>query len=705
MKWKELDEGDWLKRPRRDKKQETPTKKPVHAANNPSQSAPPSDAPRLDPYAVWANITDFRSFTANGQFYRPEHLLSWMSIIAEATSHDLIAELAKVTYMYIPRVYREDAKSRYFTARIRIRDLHKLQQLPGLVRWELGLPARQPVEEDVKDEAASGRHELVLPINLNLANTRSLYSQKGSDEQWKAAFEALASEKDVAAVGLVGVIDYGCAVLNSQFRQNAGGATRVRSLWDQNERRRSGKDPAWKTARRFGYGRVLDRKEINAALAKLKLDSDELVVYRDLRLLHERADPSLRIKPHAHGTHVLDVAAGVVDPWTGNTDKAGGTEIVFVQLPVETIVDSSGGSLAVHLLDGVREIMGAAEDKEPLVIVISQGTHAGPHDGSSLLERALDDLLAQRPDNFAVVLGAGNAREAFHPESVDCHAQFNLPAGVTREVYLEVPASDSTDTFVEIWYSGKDSAASNLNVSVQSPGGIANSPPVEAGKAWVAERLDSAVAALLHQKRSGLGDGQMALLALSPASKPRSMRDARTTVPAGIWTIRVSNAGAVATTVDLWVERDDPLRDAPQNWPKLIGNAVSQEGTLNALATGKHTLVAGAMRRNDRRESAYSSHGPTRKGTANGNGPHVLAAADDSTALPGLRAAATRSGETWRMSGTSVAAPTLGRRLMNYMLDAESPVAREGWTEVLVKIVDADKSQDRLFSAAPKATR
>ena len=46
----------------------------------------------------------------------------------------------------------------------------------------------------------------------------------------------------------------------------------------------------------------------------------------------------------------------------------------------------------------------------PLAVNISYGTFAGPHDGSSLLESALDELLAMGRKNFAIVLAAGNAR-------------------------------------------------------------------------------------------------------------------------------------------------------------------------------------------------------------------------------------------------------------------------------------------------------
>ena len=45
------------------------------------------------------------------------------------------------------------------------------------------------------------------------------------------------------------------------------------------------------------------------------------------------------------------------------------------------------------------------------------------------------------------------------------------------------------------------------------------------------------------------------------------------------------------------------------------------------------------------------------------DGPDIAAPCDDSPSLPGLLAAGTRSGTRVRMSGTSVAAPWITRRL------------------------------------------
>jgi hypothetical protein len=86
---------------------------------------------------------------------------------------------------------------------------------------------------------------------------------------------------------IVRVIDYGCDFRHHNFR-NADGSTRILWLWDQ-QGAASSISPAG-----FGYGREFDSAAINQAL-----DAD--APYQALRYSPGEA---------AHGTHVMDIAAG-----------------------------------------------------------------------------------------------------------------------------------------------------------------------------------------------------------------------------------------------------------------------------------------------------------------------------------------------------------------------------------------------------------
>ena len=76
-----------------------------------------------------------------------------------------------------------------------------------------------------------------------------------------------------------------------------------------------------------------------------------------------------------------------------------------------------------YILQRADEIA-ALENTAPLPVVVnlSYGTIAGPHDGTALLEAAIDQLIASRATPLRVVLPAGNHYLA------RCHARFRLPA-------------------------------------------------------------------------------------------------------------------------------------------------------------------------------------------------------------------------------------------------------------------------------------
>lgn len=141
--------------------------------------------------------------------------------------------------------------------------------------------------------------------------------------------------------------------------------------------------------------------------AACRQGTDESEVYRRLQgglALEQRVN---------HGTFVLDIAAGpreftasvaglgpalAWDPlappsWQAATDLASRCPIVAVQLDWATVKDTSGGSMRAHLLDGLLYILSNCALQADVVVNMSWGTLAGPHDGSSLFERALDELV------------------------------------------------------------------------------------------------------------------------------------------------------------------------------------------------------------------------------------------------------------------------------------------------------------------------
>ena len=103
--------------------------------------------------------------------------------------------------------------------------------------------------------------------------------------------------------------------------------------------------------------------------------------------------------------HVLDIAAGNGQAG-GPAGIAPDADLIFVHL-----ADRNTGGLAnfgdsVRLLEAVDFISRTA-GSQPCVINISAGRICGPKDGTTLVERAFDELLAATPGRF-VVNSAGN---------------------------------------------------------------------------------------------------------------------------------------------------------------------------------------------------------------------------------------------------------------------------------------------------------
>ena len=184
---------------------------------------------------------------------------------------------------------------------------------------------------------------------------------------------------------VVAVIDWGLDVTHPNF-QRADGGTRLLALWDQR--------PTGGLARhRFGYGRILSRRRIDRALASADPFAD---------LDYDPADFDADAQG-THGTHVLDIAAGA--PRRGPGGIAPGAELVFVHLAAGAVGPQHIGN-SVSLLEAI-DFASEVAGERPLVINLSLGSHAGPHDGSTLVEQALDALLDPHIDLVILTGPAG----------------------------------------------------------------------------------------------------------------------------------------------------------------------------------------------------------------------------------------------------------------------------------------------------------
>jgi hypothetical protein len=661
-----------------------------------ARSPTPAPAQPGDPYLRWAQATMWRGMKGQAGWDRNPADDECVQIIARAdTAEVLKATMADPRFAVAPIYGREIPGTahlaRHFTAWVKRGDLDAGRiELAGL-RWELSQPRRDA--EKIARGSALGRFGPERDrIDFTASNVLADVIRGVPDRA-----------RDTASTEVIAAIDFGCPFLNPRYsRPGRPAETRLVAVWDQGSsvppardpRRRAGGWP-WCYPDDFGFGRELPRSLLKAMVAAVQAPGspiDELAAYRGIDYLIDYDDPRRRIWHATHGGHVLDVAGGATDPLTGEVDAAADARLIFVQLPSMTAGDSTGASLASHLLDGVRYVLARCDPQAKVLVNISYGSQAGPHDGSSLIESALDELLEQRARNFAITLSAGNSREK------RCHVRRTVRVNRSALLRCAIAEGDTTDTFVEAWYTPPAADGWTLRARARAPNGDWSSwvaPPPDGEYACETLMRDPAsqfdvVAMLRHDGPVPNGKPHLLLLAVAPTLQPAGLDVP--TADAGEWEIelalqpdplRTQAPPGLSVVVDARIERDDPGQNPGAGEHRFVDQDVDDDtDTLSSLATGTLTIAVGGFRLSDRRPTAYSAVGPQR-----GPGsprPLVLAACEEDAVNPNIAATAVRSGEVFRMNGTSVAAPALARRLFNAM--AARDISGRRWGEVLKRL-------------------
>lgn len=454
------------------------------------------------------------------------------------------------------------------------------------------------------------------------------------------------------------------------------------------------------------YGAVMD---VETAACRFTRADDEMSAY------HDAGTPELGVPPRwSHGSAVMyllcrsgsEVAHArrrTSDDALIGTDPDGALctppprNVEFVQLPDPTVLDTSGGSLGAFALDGIhRAVRNASHGPHSHVIVnMSFGTHGGPHDGSSMFERAMLELLDiydgnQRPE-LHIVLPAGNSH------LWQAHGSRVLSAQQREATFdWHVLPDGETDSFLELWFESTE----GIHVTATAPDGSTLSACV--GQAHALEDTSSASgstpatrrAALIFPKASpNAVRGGMALLAVGPTRRtaqrthpkrllvqrvgdePRGLERRPVEAPAGLWRVKVRNTGNEFISVHAWVQRADAAPGRPRSEAGFRGRqSYLMEGgetppdprfTLNGIATATHAggrlHVVGAMDSHGHM-ARYSAAGPNRD-HGERMGPSAVTVVGDSRNREGRFTGGVLSGSAVRLSGTSMAAAVYSRLL------------------------------------------
>lgn len=614
----------------------------------------------IDPYLVWSDLTNFE--------WTPEPNPVWLPFLIETEHGASVLErqvrrrVCKAdgkhwTVIRIPTAYRRrlvprGKQTRFLAAMVRHDVVLDIAKLPTVRRMKVGL----------------ARKGLVDWYPKSLKNFPPYLPEGFSRTEYEADPSPGAADKKL----VLGIVDDGCNFAHGDYR--VGGNSRVARLWDQNEGLQE-----WSGRPRFlGYGRVLAESDMRGWLAK-GLTEEE--IYGSLYSDHPGA--ALRGGRGTHGTGALHLLAGhcrvlpqePVDP----TEPAADADVMFVQLPRTMLGDTSSGSLCVYALDAIRYLIDRAETYAPIgtgpgdpaaqwrvmrkvVINLSYGSMTGPHDASAVLDEAIEELVTKRGD-LAVVVAAGNSRRS------RCHAELSLP-GEQKEAHVGwvVSPANPVPSTLEIWVPEPD-----VEVRLTDPHG--NESAWAAPGELHALTVDGRDAAwIISARQQTVGHGLVLLLAMAPTVGDTGVvRRA----PHGTW--KVSVRSGMAMKAQVWVERNDMapgrLRRQQSHLVNWDTDVIRTEATMCSPATSRGAVAVEAWIHTTQERADYSG-----EGWAGSKVPaDARAAVDFSHAVKGMRVAGVVSGSSFRMSGTSAAAPLVARKLARWMQQQSGPL---DWTAI-----------------------
>ncbi len=410
-----------------------------------------------------------------------------------------------------------------------------------------------------------------------------------------------------------------CAVLDSgidyylpDFR-NGDGTSRIEFLWDQtldaaalNERQPDVEQP-YAPPEGFSLGVEFSKEQINRALETGSRDSAFSLV------------PSL--DRSGHGTMVAAIAAGSnPDPLLRGV--AWGTGILAVKLAnLQT-----GFPHTTELMRAVAWTLEKARQLgRPVAVNISFGNNYGPHDGSSLLSRFLDN--AAESGRTVICVGSGNEGASMG------HAAGRLTAGSVQTV--EFVAADYERTLsVQLWKNYADL----FGITLRTPSG--QEIAVQFGQRGKQDVLTPETEVLIYAGQpSPYTVQQEIFFDLLPRNDY---------IEAGVWTIRLDPVKIVSGEYQLYL----PGQEVRTAGTRFVRPAT--ELTLTIPGTASKVVTVGASHPVYEAYADFSGRGapllPENKIVFADTKPDLVA--------PGVDLLVPASGGgTMRVTGTSFATP------------------------------------------------
>lgn len=303
---------------------------------------------------------------------------------------------------------------------------------------------------------------------------------------------------------------------------------------------------------------------------------------------------------HGHGTHIAGTVAG-----NGHKRYRG----IAYNAKLIVVKAGDGSFLETDVVNALSYARQKAESLGlPIVVNMSLGSDAGPHDGSSAKSQAINSFTSSGPGRV-VVVSAGNSGDN------SIHVDGSLASGAYRDISFTVPAYSSqsgvnNDDFdFEIWNDG--SAA--LSVTVTSPNGEVH---VQNANGAMSNHTEDGSIYTYNYVSAVNGDRQIRI----------SVYDGLSAYPpvSGVWTIRVSNTSASSVNFHGWLfDRtisDQEVVMGGGDTDYTLGNSADQAIIVGSYVSKWRWLSRGGSgisyvgTEYSDQLSEFSSVGPTRDG-------------------------------------------------------------------------------------------
>jgi len=156
----------------------------------------------------------------------------------------------------------------------------------------------------------------------------------------------------------------------------------------------------------------------------------------------------------SHGTHVTGIATGSGIDGGSEIFKGVAYKSQIVLVSYNLPIDQTGPNTNINVIDALNYLVNYANSvNKPLVINMSFGTHFGPHDGSSILDQEIDNLVGE---GVIIVGAAGNEGS----KKIHMSSDFNI----SETKFYFVENNENQSTIIDIWGNANEDFNFSFNI-------------------------------------------------------------------------------------------------------------------------------------------------------------------------------------------------------------------------------------------------